>query len=167
MKKIPKQEIIINKLPRIKSFIDDKENKIEYTRETKEELFNQERIEQMKQHVEKVNMEIKEKKGQEAVQRIDRIGDDTTVPRDVRIARLKSIRSKVVEKSSKNNDMNKMFYTKPTNNQQVKENVSTQQKVMVKANNPSNNSSGYANSLLIIAISLMTLVTSVLLYLAK
>lgn len=167
MKKIPKQEIIINKLPRIKSFIDDKDNKIEYTRETKEELFNQERIEQMKQHVEKVNMEIKEKKGQEAVQRIDRIGDDTTVPRDVRIARLKSIRSKVVEKSSKNNDMNKMFYTKPTNNQQVKENVSTQQKVMVKANNSSNNSSGYANSLLIIAISLMTLVTSVLLYLAK
>ena len=130
-------------------------------------MFNQERIEQMKQHVEKVNMEIKEKKGQEAVQRIDRIGDDTTVPRDVRIARLKSIRSKVVEKSSKNNDMNKMFYTKPTNNQQVKKNVSTQQKVMVKVNNPSNNSSGYANSLLIIAISLMTLVTSVLLYLAK
>lgn len=96
-------------------------------------------------------------------ERIDRIGDDTTVPRDVRIARLKSIRSKVVERSSKSNDMNKMFYTKPVNHQQVKENVVETQKVYVKQNN----NEGFANSVLIIAISIMTLVTSILLYLVK
>ena len=160
---IPKVDLLINKMPRASTFIKD----VNYKRESREDLYNESRIRDLDKHKQDVKKKMGESMNKKAEMKIDRIGDDTTVPRDVRIAKLKSIRSKVVEKSSKSQDMNRMFYTKPVNQQQVKENVSTAQKVMVKTNNTSQNDSGFANSALIIAISIMTLITSILLYLVK
>ena len=162
---ILKEKLKINKLPRATTFINEKD--IKYHRETKEELYDKKRLQEQDKHVEQVKKELKEYKQKEAEKKVDRIGDDKTVPRDVRIAKLKSMRSNVVYKGPKKSELHRMLDSNRVNHQQIKENVSTAQKVMVKTNNTPNNNSGFADSILIIAISIMTLITSILLYLAK
>ncbi|MBQ8131266.1 MAG: hypothetical protein IJ193_02110 [Bacilli bacterium] len=165
-KDIPYTSMVVIKLPSVRKYI----NNIEFKRETKEELRDSKKHDAFMQHVKEQKENPKSNVGmrmtnEQANKKIDRIGDDNTVPRDVRIARLKNIRSQVVKKASKKNEMNGMFHNNQVHHQ-PENHIQQASKVMVKSNGNKNNQ-GYANSLLIIAISIMTLITSILLYLVK
>ena len=141
---IEKRNMYITKLPRASKYI----KQVNFKRETKEELYNGQ-----KKKVDKIM------KNEKLTQKIESIGNDSSLSREQRIAELQAIRGKALEKKEKKNQMNSMF-TQDSNNPTMQ----NQQAPKVKVNT---NNQGFANSLLIIAISMMTLISAVLLYLVK